>query len=113
MRLEAVIIGGVADRAGRSRRALECFELGVVRRMQRLLDQRVFAVAQQIIEDLDLRRVRRAHERGVVAIKRHGGDLAPIRLRRHRIDDADKIRAGDAAALFALHAVSNDNYAHC
>jgi hypothetical protein len=35
-------------------------------------------------------------------VERHGPDLAPIRLWRYRIDDADKIRTGDAAALFAL-----------
>ena len=113
MRLEAVIVGGVTDRARRARRAFERIQLGFACRMQRLLDQRVFAVTEQVTQDFDFRLVGRADQSGVVAIERHRGDVAPIRICRHRIDDPDEIGAGDAAALFALHAVSNNNYAHC
>ena len=47
MRLEAVIVGGIADDAIAARQRLECRDFAFVLRPQRLLDQHVLAIAEQ------------------------------------------------------------------
>ena len=83
MRLEAVIVGGVADRAvllarERSSRLIDSSSA----RPQRLLHQHVLAVAEQVLEHLDLRLVGNAGQHGVVAAERNVFDAPDIRPRR-------------------------------
>ena len=81
MRLEAVIIGGVADDAlACAPSASSAAIVASLLRPQRLLDQHVLAVAQAVGRELDLRLVGNADQHRVVVGERNVGrspDSAP------------------------------------
>ena len=113
VRLEAMVVGGVADRAGLSRQRFQLLELGVALCRKRLLHEHMLAVSEQVSKDRDFRRVGGADERCIVtverrlrAISRHAASGAD------RIDDADCIRTGNAQALFSLNSVADDDNPH-
>ncbi len=112
MRLEAVVVGGVDERTVRPRGVLQLDQLGLVGRVQRLLDEGVLAVLGQVAKDVLLGLIGRAHDGGVERIERHLTDLAPVRLLVDRIDDADAFAAGNFPSLLSLHAITNDHAAH-
>ena len=80
MRLETVVVCRVIDHASGTRQALEPVDLPVVTGPERVLDQYVLAVLQEIGQSLHLGAVGNAHERGVVAGDRHLLEVAIIRL---------------------------------
>ena len=104
MRLEPVIIGGVADRAGLRRQCGEFGQVLVAVRQQRLLDQRVLAVAEQIGQQLDLGLVGHAEQRRVVAVERHVLDAAEAGIGQNRIHGGDDFRPSDRGPLATLNA---------
>jgi hypothetical protein len=72
----------------------------------------MLSVRQQVAQDRDLRIVRRADERAVVAVKRNLANVAEIGFGRDGVDNASSVRAGHAQALLPLNAVSNNEDAH-
>ncbi len=57
---------------------------------------------EQVGQQLDLRAVRRAHERGIVVGERYVLDPPVVGAVGHRVDAAGRLRAGDRQALAPL-----------
>ena len=112
MGLEAVIVGGIADRAIVVRQPLQTEDVVIRRGEQRLLDEHVLAVREQPCQHLDFGLVRNAGERRVVIVQRHVLDSTVACLAVHRVDAAGEVVAGDAAALRALHSHPYHRHAH-
>ncbi len=70
MRLEAVIVGGVEHDTALARILLEPRQHGGVIRHQRLFDERVLAVFDEIVEQFDFGGVGGAQQRGIERIER-------------------------------------------
>ena len=112
MRLETMIIGGVDNHVLLARLLLELRQGRIVFGHQRLLDKRVLAVLDEIIEQFDLGRVGNAKQRGIVFVERNIAQIAKVRLRVAHVHGADEIRAGKAPPLVALDAKSDDDDPH-
>ena len=112
MRLETVIVGGIANDAIAARQRLERRDFAFVLRPQRLLDQHVFAIADAVGEDIDLGLVGDAGQDGVIVRERNVHDRPVARLLVDRIDRRDKVGAGDPAALVTLNSEARDHDPH-
>jgi len=73
MRLEAMVIGGIANDGAAPGHVGEPFERCIIGREQGFLDQEVLAVAEQMAQQLDLGIIRGTDERRVINAKRHIG----------------------------------------
>src|SRR5262245_26238069 len=80
--------------------------------MQRLLNQRMLTVNQEMAQYCKLRLVRGAHEGGVVAVPRNVANVTPLRFMRNWIDDTDHVGPGHPEALFPLDAVTDNYHPH-
>ena len=112
VRLEAVIIGGVANHALVARQALERRDLIVFRSPERLFDQHVLALADQLGEQRNLRLVGNAAERRVIVGRRHLREVTVICLRQGRVHRCHEVVAGHGTPLAPLDAEADDDYAH-
>src|SRR5258708_966637 len=73
MRLKAMVVGGVADCAGALGERFERRNLCIFLGPQRLLDQHMLTVAEQIRQQLELRLVWATHQGTIIAGQRHFG----------------------------------------
>ncbi|CAB4699547.1 unannotated protein [freshwater metagenome] len=112
VRLEAVVVGGVAEHALVARNGFELGQLLFVIGPQRLLDQHVLAVAEQVREQLYLGFVGCAYQGRVVIGQRHFLHRLVFGLRMHRIDRTDIVRPGKLPTLVPLYAESDYDHLH-
>jgi len=109
VRFETVIVGGVEHHVFRSCQVLQRFDLGILGRPHGFFHQGMFAVLQEIGEDLYLGTVGKTAQGRVVIGKRHVRDVAEVRFRILRVNSCDKIRAGEFLALVTLHPKTDDD----
>src|SRR5262249_14521004 len=112
VRLEAVVVGDVADGAVLSRRSLELRDRFLFRGPQGLLHQDVLAIAEEVIEDRDLGLVGNAGEHRVVAAEREVLDGPIFGLAVDGIDCRYEIGACDLPAFLTLNAESRHHDSH-
>ena len=112
VRLEAVIVGGIANDAVAPRERLEAGDFGFVFRPQWLLDQHVLAIVEAVGENVDLGLVRDAGQDRVVVRERNIRDRPVTCVLVHRIDSCDKVGARDSAALVTLNTETGDHDPH-
>ena len=101
-----MVVGGVTHRARAARARLEVAQLPLGLGEQRLLDEDVLAVGEQMLEHLHLGLVRHADEGRIVAVERDLANVAIVGFRRYGVDDGNHVIGGDAAALATLNAIS-------
>ena len=104
-----MVVGRVADRLVLARDRSQALDVRVARCPQRLLDQHVLAAREQIFQQLDLRLVGRAHQRGIVPVRGHVLHAPVLRLLVDRIDRGDKIRSRGGTSLVPLYAETDDD----
>src|SRR3954454_21630610 len=112
MRFKSMVVSRVADRAAPARRAFEFQQFVGAGRLQRLLDQHVLAVIEQIPENLELRGIWRADCRGRVAINRHITNIPPIGLSEVGINSPDGVAPGNPLPLSTLDPIADDDNLH-
>ena len=112
MRLETMVVGGVADRAVLPRQRRQPLNLAIVFRPQRLFDQNVLAPAEEIIQHGNLRLVGYADQCRVVTVKRCIFDAPIFRFAVDGVNRGDKIATRDAATLLPLHTKAGNDHAH-
>ena len=111
MRLEPVIVGGVAGRTFRSREFEQLADLGG-RTEQRFFHQRVFSIGQKVPENREFFLIGNAHAGRVVRPERHILDSLKINPGCDRIDDGYDVLPGNRATFASLHAETDDRYSH-
>ena len=109
MRLEAVIVGRVADGAMVPGKPIELRQiLGCVAE-QRLFHQQVLAVLQQVAQNPQFDAVGSAHQRRIVIINRHLLDAFIPGIGMNRIHRGDRLVPGYGKTLLALDSQTNDD----
>ena len=112
MRFKTVVVRGVADRPVGLGEGFEAEQRLLGFRDDRLFDQQVLPIRQQVLKDWQLGLVRRADHGRVIGAERHVLNPAVGRLREDRVDDAHRVRAGKLVTLAALHAHADDEHSH-
>src|SRR6185436_14067704 len=112
VRLEPVVVGGVADGPMAAPERGERLERAVVRCQQGLLDQHVLAAAEQVREEVDLDVVRDGDHRRIVRVDRDVIDLPVPGVRLDRIDGTHDLVAGHRETLATLNPEADDDYPH-
>ena len=102
VRLEAVIVGDVEHDASRARVLLQPCERRLVVGDQRLFDQRVLAMLDEVTEQLDLRRVGNAEQRRVERVERNLAQIPKVRLGIAHVDGGRQSRIPRSAGACDL-----------
>ena len=103
-RLEAVVVGGIADDGLALGHGRQRLQRALVGRHQRLLDEHVLAVAEQVAEELELGGVGCADQRRLERVERHLRERPEAGAGMDRIDRRHHVGAGDGETLRALDA---------
>ena len=112
MRLETVIVSGIANDAVPARERLQSGNFAFMLRPQRLLDQHVLAIADAVVEDLDLGLVGNAGQDRVIIRERNVHDRPVAGVLIDRVDGCDKVGAGDPTTLMPLNSEARDHDPH-
>jgi len=72
----------------------------------------MFAIAQQVGKQFDLRIIRHAQQRGIVRIQRHILNAAIAGIGQNWINGGDDFRPGDRGPLPTLNAQPDNDDAH-
>jgi len=103
MRLEAMVIAGVTNRAAGFGKPFQALEVRWIIGEKRFLDEQVLAIGKEMSEQANLGLVGRAHQRCVVGIQRHVLDALVLRFGVDWINGCDGFPSGDREALLTLH----------
>ena len=112
MRLEAVVIGGVANNAVFVRERFKTGNFPLIARPERLLHQDVLFVLEAVAEKLDLGLIRDAGQHRVI-VGKWNVDNGPIAcFLVDRVDVRYKVIAGNPAAFMSLNSEARDHHSH-
>ena len=112
MRLEAVIVGGIADHAVLRARAARAARSRRRRRPTAAFPPAHACRGEQISEQFDFGLVGDADQRRVVAVERNVFEIAIFGLCVDGIDGGDEVVSREVPALVTLHAEPDNDNAH-